>query len=388
VTYPPGPLPFGLREGGINLRGGCAPSPQATPVSKSPLFPPYEGGTKELPENDDLKKMSSSPLLKGDERRIFLPGLARYVKLEYTLGTFISKSKKTILLRISMENSKMSEKHSKAFPKGVLERIAQIIGDYKSGTEIFEMISEVGYQDFSATQSTKWRVILEFFQLVELIGEQLPIFKLIENFCDPTKWIGRREKRQEVIVQINEALSYVSLQVNDEGKVIEVEKELKPGEKQNVEVTQNSQEMIVNPIFRERKLELDNKLCFVLMPFKPSFDRLYKETIQPTVWHCGFSCHKADDFFSTKPIMEDIWIQICKSKVIIADVTGKNPNVFYEIGIAHTIGKPVIFITQDKTDVPFDVAHFRYYLYSDNAIGWQKLSNDIRSALKSYTSRK
>jgi hypothetical protein len=287
-----------------------------------------------------------------------------------------------------MDNSKMSEKPGKAFPKGVLERISQIIGDNKSGTEIFEMISEVGYQDFSTTQSTKWRVILEFFQLVELIGERSPIVKLIEIFCDPTKWIGRREKRQEVLVQINEALSYVSLQVNDEGKVTEVEKEFKSGKKQNVEVTQNSQDIIVNPIFRERKLILDNTLCFVLMPFKPSFDRLFKEIIQPAVWHSGFSCYKADDFFSPKPIMEDIWTQICKSKVIIADVTGKNPNVFYEIGIAHTVGKPVILITHDKNDVPFDLAHLRYIIYSDNIDGWNKLSSDIKSALKNYINRK
>jgi len=123
--------------------------------------------------------------------------------------------------------------------------------------------------------------------------------------------------------------------------------------------------------------------CFV--PFKSSFNRLYKEQIKPVVKASGFKCVRADDIFSPTPILEDIWIHILKCKVVIADVTGRNPNVFYEIGIAHTVGKPVIVITQDKDDIPFDIAQLRYFEYSDNAQGWDTLRNKIALALRSIT---
>ncbi|GIU71227.1 MAG: hypothetical protein KatS3mg003_1261 [Candidatus Nitrosocaldaceae archaeon] len=78
--------------------------------------------------------------------------------------------------------------------------------------------------------------------------------------------------------------------------------------------------------------------------FEPRFDRIYREQIKPTVEELGFKCIRADDTFSPISIL-DIWSYILKSKVLIADITDKNINVFYEIGIAHTIGKPVIIIT-------------------------------------------
>jgi len=124
---------------------------------------------------------------------------------------------------------------------------------------------------------------------------------------------------------------------------------------------------------------------FYFDAIKPHFDRLYKEQIKPVVEASGFKCVRADDIFSPTLILEDIWIHILKCKVIIADVTGRNPNVFYEIGIAHTVGRPVIVITQDKSDIPFDIAQFRYFEYSDNAQGWDTLRNKIASALRSIT---
>ena len=62
--------------------------------------------------------------------------------------------------------------------------------------------------------------------------------------------------------------------------------------------------------------------------------------------------------------MEDIWELINKSRIIVADVTGKNANVFYELGISHTIGKDYIVLTQNELDVPFDLKHRRYFKYT------------------------
>jgi nucleoside 2-deoxyribosyltransferase len=62
-------------------------------------------------------------------------------------------------------------------------------------------------------------------------------------------------------------------------------------------------------------------------------------------------------------------VKINQAAFIIADVTGRNPNVMYELGIAHTLGKPVIIITQEINKIPFDFKHLRHYVYEDNVTG-------------------
>jgi hypothetical protein len=69
--------------------------------------------------------------------------------------------------------------------------------------------------------------------------------------------------------------------------------------------------------------------------------------------------------------------------LIVADVTGKNPNVFYELGLAHTIGKDVIIITQSDDDVPFDLKYLRYIKYVDNTAGWKTLAGNLDKFIQS-----
>ena len=136
----------------------------------------------------------------------------------------------------------------------------------------------------------------------------------------------------------------------------------------------------MNPIFHGRDFLIDDDLCFILMPFDEPFDTIYKNYIKPTVEQ-KFRIIRADTIFKSSEIIEDIWEHINKAKFIIADVTGKNPNVFYELGIAHTVGKEVFIITQTKDDVPFDVQHRRYFEYSDDKDGLKKLQNDLENAI-------
>jgi len=140
-----------------------------------------------------------------------------------------------------------------------------------------------------------------------------------------------------------------------------------------------------HPIFRTplEELETDPSLCFVLMPFKPEFNRIYENILQPAIREAGLNPLRADEIFSPTPIVEDVWAHIARSRLIIADVTDKNPNVFYELGLAHAIGIPVIIITQNKEDVPFDVAYIRYLIYTDNEVGWRKLQKDLTKAVSS-----
>jgi hypothetical protein len=104
---------------------------------------------------------------------------------------------------------------------------------------------------------------------------------------------------------------------------------------------------------------IDPNSAFVLIPFKSPFDDYYEDIIRPAARAAGLVTLKADEIYGTGPIIQDIWKQIWAATVVIADVTGKNPNVNYELGICHTLGVPTVIITQSMDDVPFDYRHRR-----------------------------
>jgi hypothetical protein len=128
--------------------------------------------------------------------------------------------------------------------------------------------------------------------------------------------------------------------------------------------------------------------CFVLMPFARDFDEVYfaiREACE--LPELLLSCSRADDFYGAGHIMEDILEGIVHSEYIIADVTSKNPNVFYELGIAHCCKVPskVIILAQSIDDVPFDLRHMRCILYRRDPAGLRKLEHDLVRALQSDT---
>lgn len=136
----------------------------------------------------------------------------------------------------------------------------------------------------------------------------------------------------------------------------------------------------LRPIFKGRDFLVEEDLCFVLMPFREQFLRIYDDHIRPTLEEIGLRVMKSDDLFTTTEIIEDIWEYINKARIIVADVTGRNGNVFYELGLAHTVGKSVIILTQEESDVPFDLRHLRYFKYTDNEEGWKTLRRNLRNA--------
>jgi len=127
--------------------------------------------------------------------------------------------------------------------------------------------------------------------------------------------------------------------------------------------------------------------CFILMPFGSWFDRYFKEIYVPATKEAGFEPLRADGLFSAGAVMEQVWTQIRKAKVLLADLTGKNPNVFYELGLAHAARKPVVFVAGDIEDVPFDVRHLRVVVFDVREPGWSdKLRRDITTYLKNTRS--
>lgn len=141
--------------------------------------------------------------------------------------------------------------------------------------------------------------------------------------------------------------------------------------------------LLVNPIFGRPPKQDDDPNIFVLMPLATEMRSVYNDHIKRVAERTGKSIARADDFFSASAIIDDIWSAINGAEVIIADCTGQNPNVFYEIGVAHTLGKPVITISQTLDDVPFDVKHRRAILYETTASGMVHFEEKLAKTLKS-----
>jgi hypothetical protein len=97
------------------------------------------------------------------------------------------------------------------------------------------------------------------------------------------------------------------------------------------------------------------------MPFAPALNYFFLHLKEHIEQKHGLVCYRADEKFSTKPVREKISDYIADAEVVIADCTGNNPNVLYELGIAHALGKDVILITQDSMEkVPSDIRHFEF----------------------------
>lgn len=143
-----------------------------------------------------------------------------------------------------------------------------------------------------------------------------------------------------------------------------------------------------NPIFQGREFEIDDTLVFMLAPFSEPYNTIYNDHIKPTVESIlDLRCVRADDIYNNKPIMEDIWKSINEASILISELTGRNPNVFYEAGIAHTIGKEVILITQTIDDVPFDLRHLRCIVYNYTPRGIRSLEEDLKNTIENIRKR-
>lgn len=139
-----------------------------------------------------------------------------------------------------------------------------------------------------------------------------------------------------------------------------------------------------NSIFNKRDLPLQDNLVFTLMPFTETWsDYIWKEEILPIVQNIEeyhLICKRADDLYG-HDVMQDIYESILTASIIIADITNRNANVFYELGIAHSLGKEVILLAQGSEYIPFDLNRFRHCIYSNDGMGYKKLRQYIPKAI-------
>lgn len=138
--------------------------------------------------------------------------------------------------------------------------------------------------------------------------------------------------------------------------------------------------MIVDPIFQGRDTVVNKATCFLIMPFGEEWSDTVSKILKDVMSEEGISTIRADEMHGEN-VMEDVWNAIVKSEYMIADVTGKNPNVYYELGIAHTLGKKILLLTQKTGDIPFDTRHLRHIVYSNDLSGFDSIKNGVKGFL-------
>lgn len=128
--------------------------------------------------------------------------------------------------------------------------------------------------------------------------------------------------------------------------------------------------------------------CFVMMPFALPHGDYYTKIYKPAIEKAGMRPVRADaDIFGTGKIIDQIWSGINAARVLVAELTTRNPNVFYELGLAHALEKPVVLVSSNEADIPFDLKHIRVIYYDMTDPFWgskllDKVAENILSAIE------
>lgn len=210
-------------------------------------------------------------------------------------------------------------------------------------------------------------------------GENLPDEKffdntLVENFKIP------REKLAEFKQIFQETLKFSKLLEEHNGKwrVVDVSNTASHKGESTETLKRLEKTVVVSA----------GDTCFVMMPFAPPLGDYYKKIYEPAIKKAGLVPIRADaDIFGTGKIMDQVRRGIATAKVLLAELTSRNPNVFYELGLAHALKKPVVLVSSNEKDVPFDLQHIRVIYYDVNDPFWgekliAKVAENILSAIK------
>jgi hypothetical protein len=122
--------------------------------------------------------------------------------------------------------------------------------------------------------------------------------------------------------------------------------------------------------------------AFVATQFTEPFDRIWLQVIKPTLSSEHFHPIRLDEVAGPNPILADIKRHVAEAAVVIAEITPQNPNVFYEVGYADALHKPLILLAQQGTPLPFDISGYRTIFYQDVIGGETSLTEKLRTHLK------
>ncbi len=204
----------------------------------------------------------------------------------------------------------------------------------------------------------------------------IPASKIVElsAVLDMDKWEGTTTHWAVKRVDLFGLLSEAGV-VSDEQVAQIPENFTRPG-------TREANEMIVRPrVFSVPTQRRESDLVAVMMPFGAEFSPVYA-AIRGACRSTGLHCQRADDVWQASVVIQDIFNLLVRCSIVVVDFSSRNANVMYETGIAHTLGRSVVPISQSKDDVPFDLRHHRFLLYHPNREGLVALETQLAERLK------
>lgn len=210
-------------------------------------------------------------------------------------------------------------------------------------------------------------------------GENLPDEQFFKNTITETYGvpIDKAVEFREVFIETLKDAKLLK-QVGDKTRVLDITEE---------DSTSSSKTDTLKKLEKGVKIS-SSDTCFVMQPFAAPLGDYYEKIYKPAIEKAGLKPVRADaDIFGTGKIIDQVWRGINDAKVLVAELTSRNPNVFYELGVAHALKKPVVLVSSNEKDVPFDLQHIRVIYYDMADPFWgnkllDKVSENVVSAIR------
>lgn len=150
-------------------------------------------------------------------------------------------------------------------------------------------------------------------------------------------------------------------------------------------IEDHDNKITVSPLWGEpiRRSQFNSDI-FMIMPFRERLNAIYTDVVQPVTAELNLTIKRGDEFSSTRgSIMQEVWAAMNACRLVVVETTEINANVYYELGMAHTLGKPAILLTQttDVEALPFDLRHLRFIVYEDTDEGRTNLEKNLRQSI-------
>jgi hypothetical protein len=278
------------------------------------------------------------------------------------------------------------------FRKSALGSIAKMIcGDppynavfpYRSSSYLTRFFQDLDF-DFTHNGSTRYWWVLGVIEQLNTKPSQSSeyppeeIVKVIESLVDPDYFL-HHGNRTEALSKLNEVLRPYELAVELDAGTGITHLASSAGLFVSTSVARKEVKKAFTfapSVFNFPNVEQESSLVAAMMPFTAEFSPVFK-SIQDACFRQDLLCQRADSLWSNSTIIQDIFDLIYASRIVVVDFSGRNPNVMYETGIAHTLGKIVVPITQSLDDIPFDLKPHRALKYLANAEGLQVLTEGL-----------
>lgn len=240
----------------------------------------------------------------------------------------------------------------------------------------------------------QWKIMEEYSYLIIVVSLSISVIPVLLSLANYLKNILFDKKRERFEEELH-LQEYSLIREHIEREIADLQKKLinseldwekinhLPLSAQKIEYdngpVQNSN-FIKRFGLNEDNMTIDKKMVFFLTPFsKENIDTYY--SAKEICAECGLNLYRGDEEFTHEDILTNIIRYIVKSRIVIANIDGKNPNVFYELGIAHSLGKPTILISKTPEKVPFDIQQNRIVFFNNSEELKLKLSKELSRIL-------